>query len=101
MPERVAEQHIAASATSPEPERSKPFTIVHSTSAAVKTPDVLAIVCLDGGGVVNARLVDIEPDPAQLRAHLPVELTTWVVGTDADGTDAVTFGFQPKKEGCP
>jgi hypothetical protein len=50
---------------------------------------------------VKARLVDIEPDPAQLRAHLPVELTTWLVGTDADSTDAVTFGFQQKKEGCP
>jgi len=72
----------------------KAFTVVHRASPTVKTPYVSVIVSLDGGGVVEASLVDVEADPAQIRPGLPVELTTWVAGTDDDGTEAVAFGFR-------
>jgi uncharacterized protein len=70
------------------------FTIVHRAAPTVKTPYVSVIVSLDGGGIVEASLVDVDPDPAQIRPRLPVELTTWVAGTDDDGTEAVAFGFR-------
>ncbi|MBA3743232.1 OB-fold domain-containing protein [Sporichthya sp.] len=70
------------------------FTIVRRASANLKTPYISAIVDLDGGGVVKANLVDIPAEAATITPGLPVELTTWVAGTDDDGTEAVSFGFK-------
>jgi len=71
------------------------FTIVHRATPDVRVPYVSAIVDLEGGGVVKANLVDVEPDPARLAPGLRVTLTTFVVGTDAEGTEAVGFGYRP------
>jgi uncharacterized protein len=89
------------------------FTIVHRASPDVRVPYVSAIVDLDGGGVVKANIVppagtssvspgglppgedDVEPDPARVRLGLRVRLTTFVVGTDSEGTEAVGFGYRP------
>jgi uncharacterized OB-fold protein len=71
------------------------FTIVRRASPKVQTPYVSAIIDLDGGGVVKANLVNQHIDPDTIAATRSVKLTTWVVGTDDDGTDAVAFGFQP------
>ena len=62
-------------------------------SPKVKAPYISVIVDLDGGGVVKANLLDPEPDPDSITPRLPVALTTFVVGTDDDGTEAVAFGF--------
>jgi uncharacterized OB-fold protein len=72
----------------------KAFTIVHRAAPKVKTPYISVIVGLDGGGTVKGNLVGVQPDPAQIPPRLAVELTTWVAGTDDDGTDAVAFGFR-------
>lgn len=69
------------------------FTIVRRASPKVKAPYISVIVDLDGGGVVKANLLDPEPDPDSITPRLPVTLTTFVVGTDDDGTEAVAFGF--------
>jgi uncharacterized protein len=71
------------------------FTIVHRASPDVRVPYVSAIVDLDGGGVVKANVVDVEPDPGRLRPGLRVRLTTFSVGTDSDGTQAIGFGYRP------
>jgi uncharacterized OB-fold protein len=71
------------------------FTIVHRATPDVRVPYVSAIVDLDGGGVVKANLVDVEPDPARLTPGLRVTLTTFVAGTDSEGTEAVGFGYRP------
>jgi uncharacterized protein len=71
------------------------FTIVRRASPKVQTPYVSVIVGLDGGGVVKANLVNQHVDPAAIAAIGSVELITWVVATDDDGTEAVAFGFQP------
>jgi uncharacterized OB-fold protein len=69
------------------------FTIVRRASPKVKTPYISVIVDLDGGGVVKANLLDPEPDATTITPRLPVALSTFVVGTDDEGTEAVAFGF--------
>jgi uncharacterized OB-fold protein len=71
------------------------FTIVHRAVPGVPTPYVSAIVDLDGGGVVKTNLLKIDPDPAVVQLGMPVKLTTFVAGTDDDGTEAIAFGFEP------
>lgn len=71
------------------------YTIVHRASPGVTVPYVSGIVDVDGGGVVKANIVGIDPDPASLALGMRVTLTTFPAGTDAEGTEAVAFGYQP------
>jgi uncharacterized OB-fold protein len=71
------------------------FTIVHRAAPGVPTPYVSAVVDLDGGGVVKANLVNIEPDPDVVRIGMRVRLTTYVAGVDDEGTEAVAFAYEP------
>ena len=71
------------------------FTIVHRATPDVKVPYVSAIVDLDGGGVVKANIVDVDPVPEQVTLGMRVALTTFAVGTDSAGTEAVSFGYRP------
>jgi uncharacterized protein len=71
------------------------FTIVHRATPDVKVPYVSAIIDLDGGGVVKANLVGVVPDPDQVRLGMRVRLTTFGVGTDSEGVEAVGFGYRP------
>src|SRR5215472_502968 len=56
------------------------FTIVHRATPDVQVPYVSAIVDLDGGGVVKANLVGVEPAPAEVQLGMRVRLTTFGVG---------------------
>jgi len=71
------------------------FTIVHRASPDVPVPYVSGIVDLDGGGVVKANVVGVDPDPASVTLGMKLRLTTFGVGTDSAGTQAVGFGYQP------
>jgi uncharacterized OB-fold protein len=71
------------------------FTIVHRTVPGVPAPYVSALVDLDGGGSVKGNLVNIEPDPEHVKLGMPLRMTTFVAGTDDDGTEAVAFAFEP------
>jgi uncharacterized protein len=71
------------------------FTIVHRASPDVTVPYVSGIVDLDGGGVVKANIVGIDPEPASVTLGMKVKLTTFPIGTDTEGTEAVSFGYQP------
>ena len=79
--------------------RLRSFTIVHRAAPGVPTPYVSAVVDLDGGGVVKANLVDVDPDPEKIRLGMPVKMTTFAAGTDDEGTEAVAFAFAPAGEG--
>lgn len=70
------------------------FAIIKRGAPGVP-PFVSCVVDLEGGGVVKANLVEIEPDPANVKLGMPVRLTTFVVGKDDDETEAVAFGFAP------
>src|ERR1700751_2720122 len=71
------------------------YTIVHRAAPNVPAPYVSAVVELDGGGVIKANLVGVEPDPKAIHLGGRVHLTTFVAGTDDDGTEAVAFGYAP------
>ena len=71
------------------------FTIVHRAAPGIPAPYASAIVDLDGGGVVKANIVDIDVTPDKISLGMPVRLTTFVAGTDDEGTEAVAFGFAP------
>jgi uncharacterized OB-fold protein len=71
------------------------FTIVHRTVPGVPAPYVSALVDLDGGGSVKGNLQNVPPDPEHVKLGMPVRMTTFVAGTDDDGTEAVAFGFEP------
>ncbi len=71
------------------------FTIVHRAAPGVTVPYVSGIVDLDGGGVVKANIVGIDPEPACVTLGMKLRLTTFGVGTDSEGTQAVGFGYQP------
>ena len=69
--------------------RVRAFTFVHR----VKRPFVSAIVDLDGGGVVKANLLGFDA-PEDVTPYVRVALTTFAVGTDDEGTDAIAFGYK-------
>ena len=71
------------------------FAIVHQASPGVPVPYVSTVVELDGGGQVKANIVNVEPEPEKLSLGMKVQLTTFVAGTDDEGTEAVVFGFEP------
>ena len=71
------------------------FTIVQRAAPGVKVPFVSAVVELVDGASVQANIVDTEPDPDHVALGMAVKLTTFVVGTDDNGTEAVAFGFAP------
>ncbi len=75
--------------------RVRTFTIVHRAAPGVPTPYVSAVVDLDGGGSVKANLLNVEPDPAHVQFGMAVRLTTYVAGTDDNGTEAVAFAYEP------
>jgi uncharacterized OB-fold protein len=75
--------------------RVRTFTIVYRAAPGVPTPYVSAVVDLDGGGSVKANVLNLEPDPAHVQIGMPVRLTTYVAGTDDNGTEAIAFAFEP------
>ena len=70
------------------------FTIVTFAAPGVDVPFVAAIVDLDGTSI-SANLRDVEPDPDHVSTGMKVRLTTYVVGVDEQGTEAVAFAFAP------
>jgi uncharacterized OB-fold protein len=71
------------------------FTIVHRAAPGVPTPYVSVVVNLDGGGGVKANLLNVEPSPDHVHVGMKVRMTTYVVGVDDDGTEAVAFAYEP------
>ncbi|HEX4862565.1 MAG TPA: OB-fold domain-containing protein [Acidimicrobiales bacterium] len=74
------------------------FTIVHRAAPKVPTPYISVVVELDGGGVIKANLIGVEPDPASIKLGGRVELVTFDAGVDDHETTAVAFGFTPIEE---
>ncbi|MSO37893.1 MAG: hypothetical protein EXQ69_06525 [Acidimicrobiia bacterium] len=71
------------------------FTIVHRAAPGVTVPYVSAVVDLDGGGVVKANILNVAADPDHVEVGMRVSLTTFIAGTDDEGTEAVAFAYEP------
>ena len=71
------------------------FSIIHQAAPGVPVPYVSSVVDLDGGGAVKANVINVDPDPEKVKLGMKVRMTTFVAGTDDDGTEAVAFAFEP------
>ena len=72
----------------------KAFTIVAFAAPGVPVPFVAGIVDCDGTSV-RGNVIGTDPDPEHVRLGMKVKLSTYVVGTDDEGTEAIGFGFEP------
>jgi uncharacterized OB-fold protein len=70
------------------------FTIVTFAAPGIPVPFVAAVVDCDGTSV-RANLVNVPPDPEHVTLGMKVRLATYSLGTDAAGTEAVGFGYEP------
>jgi len=70
------------------------FTIVTFAAPGIPTPFVVSVVDCDGTQV-RANLINVEPDPEQIRDGMKVRLATYPIGTDSAGIEAIGFGFEP------
>jgi uncharacterized protein len=70
------------------------FTIVSFAAPGIPTPFVAAVVDC-GGTSVRANLINVTPDAEHVELGMKVKLATYSLGTDAEGTEAIGFGFEP------
>ena len=70
------------------------FTIVSFAPPGVEAPFVAAIVDC-GGTSVQGKLLNITPTPEHVTLGMPVQLATYSLGTDANGVEAIGYGFAP------
>ena len=71
------------------------FTIVSMAAPGIPVPFVSAIVDCDGTSV-RGNIVNVDPNPEHVTLGMKVRLTTFVIGTDSEGTEAIGFGFEPE-----
>jgi uncharacterized OB-fold protein len=70
------------------------FSIVSAAAPGIPVPFVAAIIDCDGT-TVRGNLVGTHPDPEHVTLGMKVRLTTYPLGADTDGTEAVGFAFEP------
>jgi uncharacterized protein len=70
------------------------FTIVSVAAPGVPVPYAAGVIDV-GGTSVRANLVNVKADPGHLSAGMRVRLSTFSLGHDRDGVEAVGFGFEP------
>ena len=70
------------------------FTIVTFAAPGVQVPFVSGIINC-GGTSVRANLVNVEADPEHVTLGMKVKLTTFSMGADSAGTEAIGFGYEP------
>ncbi len=70
------------------------FTIVSFAAPGVPVPFVAAVVDCDGTSV-RANLVNVEPDAEHVSTGMKVRLTTFGMGKDDRGVEAIAFGYEP------
>jgi len=70
------------------------FTIVTFAAPGVPVPFVSAIVDCDGTSV-RTNLANVSADPEHVHTGMKVRLTTFPIGTDDNGVEAIGFGFEP------
>lgn len=72
----------------------KAFTIVAFAAPGVPVPFVAGIVDC-GGTSVRGNVINVDPTPDAVTLGMKVRLTTYSLGVDDEGTEAIGFGFEP------
>lgn len=73
------------------------FTIVSHAAPGVEVPFAAAVIDCAGTSV-RGNVVNTPPDPDHLKLGMKVRLTTFPIGEDSTGTQAIGFGFEPAGE---
>lgn len=74
----------------------KTFSIVAFAAPGIEVPFVAGVVDC-GGTSVRTNIVNVEPTPDNVHTGMKVRLTTYSLGTDSEGTEAIGFGFEPSE----
>lgn len=72
----------------------KSFSIVSFAAPGVEVPFVAAVVDCDGTSV-RSNVINTPADPEHVHLGMKVRLATYSMGTDAEGVEAIGFGFEP------
>jgi uncharacterized OB-fold protein len=67
---------------------------VSLAAPGIPVPFVAAVIDCDGTSV-RGNLINVEPDADHVATGMKVRLTTYSLGVDEAGTEAVAFGFEP------
>ena len=70
------------------------YTIVAFAAPGVPVPFVAGVIDCQGTSV-RANVVNIEAAPDNVELGMKVRLTTFPIGSDSEGVEAVGFGFEP------
>ncbi len=70
------------------------FTIVTFAAPGVPVPFVAAIIDC-GGTSVRGNLANVDPTPETVTLGMKVKLTTYSLGADDNGLEAIGFGYEP------
>jgi uncharacterized OB-fold protein len=70
------------------------FTIVAQAAPGIPVPFVSGVVDVDGTAV-RANVVNIEPSPDKVTMGMKLRLTTFAIGQDEAGVEAISFGYEP------
>ena len=70
------------------------FSIVAYAPPPAKAPFIAAIVDC-AGTTVRGTLRGVPPAPEHVTLGMPVRLATYSLGTDANGVEAIGYGFEP------
>ena len=70
------------------------FTIVAFAAPGVEVPFVSGVIDC-GGTSVRGNLRNVEPDAEHVSTGMKLRLTTYSLGTDDNGVEAIGFGFEP------
>jgi len=70
------------------------FTIVSLAAPGIPVPFVAGVIDCDGTSV-RANVLNVPADPDHVQVGMKVRLVTAAIGTDAEGTEAIGFGFEP------
>jgi uncharacterized OB-fold protein len=70
------------------------YTIVAFAAPGIQVPFVAGVIDC-GGTSVRANVINCPPDPDHVTLGMKVRLATYSMGTDANGTEAIGFGFEP------
>ena len=73
------------------------FTIVSLAAPGIPVPFVSAVIDCDGTSV-RGNIVNVPPDPEHVELGMRVKLTTFPIGTDDNGVEAIGFGFEPTND---
>ena len=70
------------------------FTIVALAAPGIEVPFVSGVIDC-GGTSVRGNLRNVEPSPEHVHTGMKLRLTTYSLGTDDNGVEAIGFGFEP------